>query len=366
MTNEAGTRLAALRARMLEKATELVALGPGSHMQWLLGAFPHPDERPTLMLITDKGEVLVVPKTNADEFRAKTAMRFFEWTDGDGHKAALAAALAHVGATSPRRVAVDEMMRSDFTLALLEALPGCTLQKPEEVIGAARMRKDAGEQQALRLNAAVADRAMQSAFASLKVGASEEEVAGVVRAYFAAEGAMARFWIVGAGANGAFPHHKSSARKLQIGDAVVIDIGAKRDVYTSDITRMAIIGRPPEGYDAIHAIVERAVLEALKKAKPGLMARDVDVAARSVIADAGYGQFFLHRTGHGIGIDGHEPPYISGASDVVLEEGMAFSIEPGIYLPNRFGIRLEEIVIVGANGPEILSSLPRAAHVVEA
>lgn len=366
MTNAADIRLAALRVCMRDKATDLVALGPGSHMQWLIGSFPHPDERPTLMLITDKHEALVVPKVNADEFRAKTAMRFFEWADGEGPEAALAAALAHLGAVSARQIAVDEMMRSDFTLALLEALPGCRLQRPAEVIAAARMRKDTGERDALRSNAAIADRAMQAAFASLHAGTSEEEVASVIRAHFASEGAVARFWIVGAGANGAFPHHKSSSRKLRIGDAVVIDIGAKRENYTSDITRMAIIGHPPEGYDAVHAIVERAVLAALKKAKPGVVARDVDAAARLVIADAGYGEFFLHRTGHGIGIDGHEPPYISGASDVILEEGMTFSIEPGIYLPDRFGIRLEEIVILRSDGPEILSSLPRAAHVLEA
>ncbi|RKD35636.1 metallopeptidase family M24 [Rhizobium sp. WW_1] len=128
---------------------------------------------------------------------------------------------------------------------------------------------------------------------------------------------------------------------------------------------MAVVGLPPEGYGEIHTIVEKAVQAALRTARPGVLARQVDDAARKVIADAGYGQYFVHRTGHGMGIDGHEPPYITATSDTVLEEGMVFSIEPGIYLPGRFGIRLEEIVILRADNAEILSDLPRTAHVVQ-
>jgi Xaa-Pro aminopeptidase len=124
-----------------------------------------------------------------------------------------------------------------------------------------------------------------------------------------------------------------------------------------------VVGRPPEGYVEIHAIVERAVQAALAAAKPGVRAREVDAAARDVITAAGYGEYFVHRTGHGLGIDIHEPPYITSTSETVLDEGMVFSIEPGIYLPGRFGIRLEEIVILRETGPEILSALPRDLHV---
>ena len=126
---------------------------------------------------------------------------------------------------------------------------------------------------------------------------------------------------------------------------------------------MAAVGRPPEGYHEIHAIVDKAVRAALKAARPGVKAKEVDAAARNVIADAGYGEYFVHRTGHGMGIDGHEPPYITATSGTVLQEGMVFSVEPGIYIPNRFGIRLEEIVILREDGPEILSTLPRDLHI---
>ena len=147
---------------------------------------------------------------------------------------------------------------------------------------------------------------------------------------------------------------------------MVIDIGGRKDGFPSDMTRMAVIGHAPEGYEKVHAIVERALCAALAAARPGVRAMDVDAAARNVIAEAGYGEYFVHRLGHGLGIEVHEPPYLTSTSETVLDEGMVFSIEPGIYLPGRFGLRLEDIVILRADGPEILSSLPRTLHVAPA
>ena len=254
-------------------------------------------------------------------------------------------------------------MRADFALLLLDKLPGAKHAFTGETLGALRMRKDEGEFAKLKMNAGIADRAMQAAFAAMRPGMSETELATVIKDHFASEGAQPAFWIVGGGPNGAFPHHQAGGRKLGKGDAVVIDIGGRKDGFPSDITRMAVIGTRPEGYAEVHETVEAAVQAALKAARPGVIARDVDAAARNVIAAAGYGDYFVHRTGHGMGIDGHEPPYITSTSDTVLEEGMVFSIEPGIYLPGRFGIRLEEIVILRADGPEIFSTLPRDVHV---
>ena len=179
-----------------------------------------------------------------------------------------------------------------------------------------------------------------------------------------AAGAKPLFTIVGAGPNGAFPHHQTGETVLKSGDAIVMDIGAGMEGYSSDITRMAVMGTAPEGYDEIHAIVNAAVEAALAAAKPGVRAHVVDDAARGVITEAGYGAFFVHRTGHGLGTEVHEPPYITASSQTVLDEGMVFSIEPGIYMPGRFGLRLEEIVILRQDGPEILSDLPRDVHVI--
>ena len=359
-------RLAALRARMKDTGTSLVAIAPGSHMDWLLGFHPHPDERPCLLLVAPEKETFLMPVLNAEGSRESTDISFFTWADADGPQAALEAALDEIGARSVEKVVLDETMRADFALLLLDAVPGARHSFTADTVGLLRMRKDAAEFAKLKMNAAIADRAMQKAFGSIRPGMTEQDLAAVVKDHFASEGAVPSFWIVGAAGNGAFPHHQTSDRKLQEGDAVVIDIGARKEGFPSDITRMAVVGRPPEGYGQIHTIVEKAVQAALKAARPGVLAKEVDAAARKVIADAGYGEYFVHRTGHGMGIDGHEPPYITATSETVLEDGMVFSIEPGIYLPGRFGIRLEEIVILREDGPEILSSLPRDLHVAQA
>ncbi len=356
-------RLEALRKKMKATDTDLVAISPGSHMDWLLGFHPHPDERPCLLLVGKEKETFLMPVLNAEGTRESTDISFHTWADAVGPAEALSSALDEIAAKATKLVALDETMRADFALLLLGALPDAKHTFTAETIGALRMRKDAAEYKALKMNASIADRAMQKAFSTLKPGMTELELAGAIKEHFSSEGATPQFWIVGGGGNGAFPHHQTGGRKLEEGDAVVIDIGGRKGGFPSDITRMAVVGRPPEGYGQIHTIVEKAVQAALKVAKPGVMARDVDAAARNVIADAGYGEYFVHRTGHGLGIDIHEPPYITSASETILEEGMVFSIEPGIYIPGRFGIRLEEIVILRENGPEILSGLPRDLHV---
>lgn len=357
-------RIAALRAAMQTTGKDLVAVGPGSHMQWLVGFHPHADERPCLLLVGLEKETFLMPSLNAEGSRESTDIEFHTWADEDGPDAALTAALTAIDVTGAQQVVLDETMRADFALLLLGALPGVAHAFTDTTLGALRMRKDAGEYDVLKMNAGIADRAMQQAYAVIRPGMTETELANAIKDHFASEGATPAFWIVGAGGNGAFPHHQTGDRKLAEGDAVVIDIGGRKAGFPSDITRMAAVGRPPEGYGQIHTIVEKAVQAALRAARPGVKASAIDAAARTVIADAGYGEYFVHRTGHGMGIDGHEPPYITATSDTILEEGMVFSIEPGIYIPGRFGIRLEDIVILREDGPEILSSLPRDLHIV--
>jgi Xaa-Pro aminopeptidase len=365
MSEQTAIRLAALRSKMSATQTGLVAIAPGSHMDWILGFHPHPDERPCLLLIGPEREAFLMPGLNAEGTREFTDVAFFNWSDDQGPDAALIAALADIGATAPGRVALDETMRADFALLLLDALPDDTRRDfTAPTLGALRMRKDSAEYRALKMNAGIADRAMQAAFAKIQPGMTELQLADEIKAHFSSEGAAPQFWIVGAGGNGAFPHHSASERVIRDGDAVVIDIGGRKQGFPSDMTRMAVVGQPPEGYGQIHSIVEKAVQAALKAARPGAKAKDVDAAARGVITDAGYGDYFVHRTGHGLGIDIHEPPYITATSETVLEEGMVFSIEPGIYLPGRFGIRLEDIVILRDDGAEILSGLPRDTHMV--
>lgn len=358
------TRLNRLRTQMAVESVDLVVLAPGAHMGWLLDLHPHADERPLLFCVTAQNVGFLMPALEADSLRQHTDLPFYEWADAEGPQAAFERLLEALGAGNARSVALDECMRADHAGLVQDRLMNATRQFSETTVGALRMRKDAAEYEILKRNAQSADTAMQAAWAQMKAGMTERDVAQIARDSFAEQGAKPLFTIIGAGGNGAFPHHHTGDTVLKPGDAVVMDIGAGLDGYSSDITRMAVIEEAPEGFGDVHAIVDAAVDAALAAARPGVKAHVVDDAARKVITDAGYGAFFVHRTGHGLGTEVHEPPYISTSSQVVLDENMVFSIEPGIYLQGRFGLRLEEIVILRADGPEILSDLPRDLRVI--
>lgn len=356
-------RLVSVRQKMAETGTDLVVLGPGAHMQWLLGFHPHPDERPCLLLVGRKNEAFLMPALNSAGARELTDIVFYSWEDADGPSAALVAALAATETGNASSIVLDETMRADFALLVTNQLRQAGVSFTGSTVGELRMRKDGEEYRLLKENALINDLAMLAGFAVIRPGVSETEIAEAIRAYYPTEGMTPQFTIVGSGANGAFPHHATGDRRLQQGDAVVIDIGGSKNGFFSDMTRMAVVGSPPDGYQKVHDIVEAAVRAAMKAARPGVEAKAVDAAARDVITEAGYGEYFVHRTGHGLGIEVHEPPYLTSVSDTLLDTGMVFSIEPGIYLPGRFGIRLEEIVILRDDGPEILSGLSRELFV---
>lgn len=364
MTSKVEERLARLRAVMKDEGVDLLALGPSAHLEWLLGFHPHGDERLLLLLVTQEGAEFAMPALEADSAGQHTDLPMHRWSDAEGPGAALDAALAAVGGKDAKVVALDETARTDFSLALLDRLPGARHVFTETTVGRLRMMKDEDERAALKASALVADEAMTRAFAAIRPGMTEAEVGQVIKDAFAEHGAAIQFCIVGTAANGAFPHHQTGDTKISTGDAIVIDIGARLNGMPSDITRMAVVGQKPEGYDEIHAIVEGAVQAAMAAAKPGIKAHEIDDAARNYIAEHGYGEMFLHRTGHGMGIEVHEPPYMNGSSQTVLEEGMVFSIEPGIYQQGKFGLRLEDIVYLTADGPVRFSELPRDVAVV--
>lgn len=356
------TRLDRLRARMAATGTTLVALAPGAHMHWLLGFAPHPDERACLLLVGPEKAGFVMPVLNAGDARQHTDLPFWDWADATGPMAAVQAALDAV-APAPAKLSLDESMRADHALLLLDNLPNCARSFAAETVGALRMIKDAAELVALEENARIADAAQAALRAALRDGLTEADLAAVARAAFAEAGATPTFAIVGAGVNSSFPHHHTGSTVVRPGQPIVCDIGGAKAGYNSDITRMGCLGEPPEGYAEVHAVVDAAVAAALAAIRPGVPARVVDEAARGVIVAAGYGDYFTHRTGHGLGSEVHEPPYMTGTNDLLLEEGMVFTVEPGIYLPGRFGIRLEEVAVVTATGARILSGLSRDLHI---
>ena len=357
-------RIEQLRQSMATEKIDLVAVGAGAHMTWLADVHPHSDERPLLLCVSQTYAGFLMPSLEADSVRQHTDLPFHPWSDNDGPEQAMIEILNTAGVNNARSIALDETMRADFAALVQDLLPNAERQFCASTLGALRQCKDDDEFSRLKQSAQVADAAMQAAWSLMKPGMTENDAADVVREHFQSQGVKPLFTIVGAGANGAFPHHSTGNTQLATGDAVVMDIGGELNGYPSEITRSAIIGNYPDGYQDIHEVVEAAVVAAMAAASPGVKACEVDAAARTVIEDAGYGEFFMHRTGHGLGIEVHEPPYITATSQTVLQEGMVFSIEPGIYLPGRFGIRLEDIVILRADGPEILSELPRQAQVI--
>jgi Xaa-Pro aminopeptidase len=358
-------RRRAVAEAMARQGLDLLAVGPSENMSYLLGFHPHADERPCMLLLTPKEAAFLMPELNADEARQHTDLPMETYADATGPAAALEQLARQLSFEGVRQVALDETMRTDFSLLLLASLPRATPTVAADVLTDFRSRKDEAEIDAVARNAAIADQAMDAAFAALRPGVSEKEVADVVHAAFKARGVdRVNFAIIGAGANGAFPHHATGATRMKEGDAVVLDIGAHKEMFNSDITRMAFVGEPTAEFLEVHGIVEQAVQAALAEVRPGARACDIDGAARRVIERAGYGERFVHRTGHGLGLTGHEPPYITSANEQTLDEGMVFSIEPGVYLPGKFGVRLEEIVVVTADGARVFSQVSREPHVV--
>jgi Xaa-Pro dipeptidase len=362
MKSNLAARMENLRARMAETSTDLVVIGPSSHMSYLADLSPHGDERPVMLMVSQNFAGFLMPSLNVDSSRQHTDLPFFPWADAEGPNAALEQLIDATGVSriSPS-IVLDETMRADFALLVLDALPGARRRFTQDTVGYLRSRKDAAEEAAIKAAHLLNDRAVEAAFAALKEGMTEVEVAQIIGAFYKANGAETVFCSVCFGPNGAFPHHHTGATQLKAGDAVLIDTGCRIGGYPSDMTRMGYFQSAPEGYDKIHAIVDQAVEAALAAAVPGVKASVVDKAARDVITAAGYGDKFLHRTGHGLGIDIHEAPYITGTSETELDEGMVFSIEPGIYLQGRFGLRLEEIVIIRDGKARIFSEMPRTA-----
>lgn len=351
---ESHERLSAVQARMEQAGIDLLAVGPTANMRYLLGFAPHADERLCLLLVGRQAVRMVVPALNAEEVAAHSAVALVGWADADGPQAALRQALADL--PPAHALAVDGALRADALLQLQAQVAAESTTTADGLLAPLRMAKSSGEVEALARAARQADRAMQAAVQACRPGASEMEVAWAAEVAFRQQGAEeVCFTLVASGPHGAYPHHHSGERRLQAGDAVIIDIGASLGGFKSDITRMVFLGRPSQEFLQAHAAVAEAKRRAIAAVRPGVTAGEVDHAARSTLEAAGYGACFVHRTGHGLGLEVHEPPWIMAGDATVLQEGMAFSIEPGVYLPGRFGVRIEDIVVVTPAGARNLT-----------
>lgn len=359
--DESTERLSRLQAEMAGAGVDLVAIAPTSNMRYLLGFAPLADERPCLLLITRQGTRLVAPELTAGQIEAHTGMGTIRWSDAAGPRQALAEALSELGVEPGVVLATDAGMRADALLLLQEVVNPARCVTSTDLMSTLRMCKSEREIELLALAAAQADRALMVGADACQPGVTEREVAEKIAHYFRQDGAEAvDVTLVASGPNSAFPHHEASGRHLQLGDTIIIDIVATLNGYKSDVTRVVYLGEPPPEVRAVYEIVLEANRRGREAAVAGARACDVDRAARAVIEQAGYGPYFTHRTGHGLGMEVHEPPWISAQSTTVLEPGMVFSIEPGIYLEGRFGIRIEDIVVVTKGECRCLTGLDRA------
>jgi Xaa-Pro aminopeptidase len=361
-------RLSRARGAAASAGVDALLISPGPDLRYLTGYDAKALERLTCLVLPVEGTpTLVVPALELPAAQASSAsglgLDLVPWQETEDAYALVAKLLPGVG-----RVAVDDHMWAEKVLAFRAALPGVEQSLAGEILRELRMRKSAAEVEALRAAGAAIDRVHARIGEWLRPGRTERQVGRDIHDAILAEGhVQVDFVIVGSGPHSASPHHELSDRVIERGDPVVVDIGGTTSAgYCSDETRTYIAGgEAPEGFRDYYDVLQRAQLAACAHVRPGVTAESVDAAARDVITAAGYGAAFFHRTGHGIGMQGHEDPYIVAGNTLVLEPGMAFSVEPGIYLEGRHGARIEDIVVVTDDGYESLNLRPRELVVIE-
>jgi D-alanyl-D-alanine dipeptidase len=360
-------RYADRRSRVLASAEEAGLAGllvtPSADLVYLTGYAPLPLERLTLLaLATGRGPVMVVPTLERPAAGSAPGMQdveLLDWRDGEDPYEAVARILR------AGRFAITDQTWSSHLLALEQATADCLLIAMGRALPLLRAVKDPDELALLRSAGEAADASFADVLGLPFAGRREVDVAADLSRLLREHGhARVDFTIVGSGPNGASPHHEAGERTIERGDAVVMDFGGVREGYCSDITRTVFVGEPDEEQRRVYEVVQAAQQAAFEAVRPDARAQDVDRAARAVIDEAGYGERFVHRTGHGIGLEVHEPPYIVEGDETVLAPGMTFSDEPGIYLPGRFGVRIEDQIAVTGQGAERLNEASRDLIVV--
>ena len=365
---------------------DAILVGVGADLRYLAGYPAMPLERLTMLVIPARGAMsLVVPKLEAAPARlcppaAAGDLPVVTWEEGSDAYALVAGLLrngsngaAAAGAGGPSiRVAISDDLAARHLLPLQDRLGAAQFSLASAVLREQRMIKDEDEIALLRLAAQAADRVVAQIARGRLIGRPEADVAEEVRARLVAEGHdEATFAIVASGPNSASPHHEASDRTIQAGDPIVLDIGGMLGGYASDITRtLWVTGGyaakgPDEAFRHLFGVLHGAQDAARRAVAPGLPCEAVDAAARRAIEAEGYGEAFFHRTGHGIGLEGHEDPYIIAGNTEPLRPGMTFSVEPGIYLPGVYGARIEDIVVCGPDGPIELNEALRELYVVD-
>ncbi len=357
-------RLKRLQKQILANGLDGLALMPGPNMVYISGIHAHLSERPIILFIpADDDPAIVIPTLEAMKAEAAgiPADRIFAWSDGEGYTGAFQQACAHLE-LSDYLLGVEALHMRVLELELLKRYaPGLQTAHAEPIMMHLRLQKDATELAAMEKAIAVAENAMHRLLPRIKMGMTEKQVAALLTQELLAGGAESIAFgpIVSTGPNGASPHAVPTERKLAQGDLLVIDWGCFVDGYPSDITRTFAVGELDAESRRMYDVVKLANEEGRLVARPGATGRDVDRAAREVIEDSGFGEYFIHRTGHGLGLEVHEPPFMMEGNTEALDVGNVFTVEPGIYVPGLGGVRIEDDVVITREGHRSLTSFTR-------
>ncbi len=357
-----------LAASLRTSGLDAVILNPGPTLTYLTGLRFHLMERPVVLLFApDKTPAIVLPELEMQKMRGQPFTPFPYDENPAEWEAAFRGAVQSLGLDG-KRIGVEprQLRLLDFRF-VRDAAPEAEFPDASSALAELRVRKDQAEVQAMRRAVKIAQEALEATVPLIKIGMTEKEVSAELVVQLLKHGSepeMPFSPIVSAGPNSANPHAAPTDRKLQRGDLLVVDWGAACDGYISDLTRTFAVGQADAECARIHKIVQEANAAGRAAAKPGVPCAEVDRAARQVIEQAGYGIYFTHRTGHGIGMEAHEEPYMRGDNLQLLEPGMAFTVEPGIYLPEHNGVRIEDNVVITESGAESLSDMPREMRAV--
>lgn len=353
-----GQRLDRLASVLGREGVDAIFFSSPISMGYLHGFFEGGGERFLILALHRDGRTrMICPALSAVQAVRCGIADVRGWRDGEDPMAHFAE-LAQDWNLRTAVVAIDDDMPASYLLAMQTALPAALFRTGQSLLAELMRVKDAAELDQLRLAGAIADESLEAALAVLRPGITEIEIERALSTEMQRRGATPAFAIVAAGANAAEPHHHSDDTCVEAGDVVILDFGCNLGGYLSDITRTVALGDPGDEARKVYGIVYRAFMAGRDAIRAGVTAQEVDRRARKVIDDAGYGEFFIHRTGHGIGMRVHEEPFIIEGNTQVLAPGNCFSVEPGIYLPGRFGVRIENIVTVTADGHESLNAEP--------
>ena len=364
------SRLDKLSASLRASGLDAVVINPCPTLTYLTDLRFHLMERPVVLLVAvGKDPVIVLPelelpKVNLFPYKVNA---FSYGENPDEWDSVFRKAVASLGLDGKRIGVEPRQMRLLEFRHVKTGAPEADFPDASEALSALRVCKDPAEVQKMKRAVKVAQDALEATLSFIKIGMTEKEIAAELNVQLLKHGSESELPfppIISSGPNSANPHASPSDRKLQRGDLLVVDWGATVDGYISDLTRTFAVGEVDDECQKIHKIVQEANAAGRAAGKPGAPCANVDIAARAVIEKAGYGKFFTHRTGHGIGMEGHEEPYMRGDNMQILAPGMAYTIEPGIYLPERNGVRIEDNVVVTKDGVDVLSNMPREIRVV--